>query len=97
MNWKRTMTPLVSSARRLSRDFSRQQPLDDNLVRAVAGHGEKSAADESGPEGIFCGEIPGKIEKLQLVSGRGCDLHLLRSAAGNAVQQDENVTALPVR
>src|SRR6266704_5950986 len=67
----------------------RQQSLDDDLVGAVGGHGEKGAADESGPEGIFGGEIPGKIEWLEFVTGRGCYLDHFAPAAGNAVQQNE--------
>src|SRR5712671_1312106 len=67
----------------------REEALHNDLVRAVGGHGEKGAADESGPEGVFGGEIPGKIEYLEFVTGRGCDLRHFGPSAGNAVQQNE--------
>ncbi len=65
-----------------------EQPLDDGLVGAVAGHGEKSAADQAGPECIFCGEVKRKIEDLQFVAGGGGDLRYFSPSAGNAVEQN---------
>src|SRR5229473_6695543 len=66
-----------------------EEALHDDLVRAVGGHGEKGAADESGPEGIFRREIPGKIEYLEFVTGRSCDVRHFAPAAGNPVEQNE--------
>src|SRR5260370_35294191 len=71
--------------------FSGEQALPDSLVRAMAGHSEKRAADQSGPERVFRGEIPGKIQRLKFVARRSCNLRDFAPAAGNAVQQDEEV------
>ncbi len=57
--------------------------------RAMAGHGEKRAADQSGPECIFGGKIPGKIENLQFVARHGGYLRHFAPAARDAVQQNE--------
>ena len=67
----------------------REEPLHDDLVRAVGGHGEKRAADEPGPEGIFGGKIPGEVEKLQFVSGRCSHMCYLLPPARNAAQHNE--------
>ena len=45
-----------------------EEALNDGLVCAVCGHGEKGAADHTGPKGIGGGEAPRKIEKLQFVA-----------------------------
>ena len=69
--------------------FRGEETLHDDLVRAVGGHGEKSAADESGPESVFGVEIPGKIEKLEFVTGAGCHLRDFGPSAGDTVQQNK--------
>jgi len=51
MNWKRNDDATGEQrAAAVSLIFRGQQPLDDNLVRAVAGHGEKKRRDEPGPD-----------------------------------------------
>jgi len=66
-----------------------EKALDDNLIGAVGGHGEKGAADEPGPEGVPGGPVEGEIEELEFVSGGGCNLGDFAPSAGNAVQQYE--------
>jgi len=46
------------------------------------------------PKRIFRREIPGKIEYLEFVTGRGRYLDHFAPAAGDPVQQNEDVTAL---
>ena len=75
----------------------RQQALHDGLVGAMAGHGEKRAADQSRPEGVLGGEIERKIENLQFVSVHRRDLHDFIPAAGDAMQQHKKCAALPAR
>src|SRR5207249_12301984 len=65
-----------------------EEALHDDLVGAVGGHGEKGAADESGPEGIFGGEFPGKTEKVEFVTGCGRYMGYFDRPAGDEVNQN---------
>ena len=66
-----------------------EQALHDGLIGAMAGHGEKRAADQARPECVLGREVPGKIEDLQLVARDSGSLRDFRPAARNAVQQHE--------
>ena len=74
-NWKKITTQLENSAARLCCFvLGRQQPLHQQLFGAVAGGGEKAAADQAGPEAVAAREElgrPGKaeIEHLEFVRG----------------------------
>jgi len=77
--------------------FCGEKALDDGLIGAVAGHGEECAADEAGPERIFCREVPGKIEDLQFVACGCGDLRNFGPSAGEMRwKRTQKVTALPV-
>ena len=78
--------------------FRGQQALHDRLVRPVARHGQKRAADDARPEGIFRRQIPTEIQKPQFVSVSSGNLHNFVPPAGNAMQQAvPKVTRLPAR
>src|SRR4029077_15454810 len=56
---------------RLSLIARRQQALDDQLIRSVAGRGQECAADQSGPECVGLPEIEAEIKDSQLVGAFG--------------------------
>ena len=49
----------------------REQAHHDQLIGAVAGRRQECAADDSGPEGVFCVEVPAKLEDVELAGGCG--------------------------
>ena len=65
-----------------------EEPLHDGLVSAVAGHGQEGAADQTGPERVFGGEVEGEIENLKFVAGGCGDLCDFVPAAGNSVEEE---------
>src|ERR1700733_811559 len=56
---------------RLRKILCSQQALDDELIRAVAGHGEEAATDEAAPEGVGLGERKSEVKDGEFVC-RGC-------------------------
>ncbi len=66
---------------------SGEQALHDGLVCAVSGHGEKSAANQAGPEGVVRRKIPMEIQELEFVAIDGRDVCNFRPAARNFVEQ----------
>jgi len=48
VNWIRTIRH-GEKARRLSRRLRRRESLHDDLIGAMAGHGQEGAADQAGP------------------------------------------------
>jgi len=66
-----------------------QKALNDGLIGAVAGHRQRSTADEAGPECVFPAEAEGKIKYLQFVASSCGDLRHFGPAVWNAMEQDE--------
>src|SRR5882757_872338 len=69
--------------------FRGEQSLDDGLISAVAGHGEKSTTDYARPKCIGFGGIyqaEGEIEYGKFIRGSGC-LHSGVPSAGDPVEQ----------
>ena len=83
------MKPLAMRRGCCPSDFVRPVTLHDRLVRTVAGHREKGAANQSGPKRVFGGKIPGKIEDLQFVSRCRAPTCDLMPAARNAVNEEK--------
>ena len=88
-NCANTSTPLRTSPRRASRRRPRgEQPLHQELIRAVRRERQRHAADDAGPQRVDRVRVGRQIQERELAGGRPGG-HDRRPAAVNPIEERE--------
>ena len=96
-NWQKTTKPLpmIAPLRVLER-ARRQQPLHDQLIRAVRRHGEECAADQPRPHRVRLGSRAGvEVEHAAVLPAARAPRPDRRPAARHEMAEDQRSPQMP--